>query len=760
MRRLPITMTAAMRGLAVLVLSLLLAATPVPAQDQAPPAGSGEAVSGEPLRNLIEVLRDDAAREALIGELETQLAEEEAPAGDGAPDLSAVAEEPVTLSGRIALMTQAASELAAETVAQSWTQITRLPQMFGALGRADYRLLSMRLFDLAVLAAVVYAAFLAARYVIETARRILKLPDPRKSWFAAVLAVVMLLVTNVMIVIAAWAIGHVVGIVFLGQAGRMPLHHSLFLNAFLVSELVSAVVRAVLAPRRPDLRLVGLSTEEARTLTIRARLVVMTLCYGQMLLVPVFNLYVSLGAGRAVSALAYLVGLALLVNFVLRIRPLVTGWLTSAAAADGRETTLDFMARNWHTPVLLYLLALFVVVLTRPEGELLAIVFATGQILLAVMVGVAVASLLNRLILSGVKLPGRVSESVPLLEQRLNAFVPKALVALRFLVVIAVGAFTLDTLGVFSVAGWLETGVGVRIATAVITVSLILFVAFAAWLTLNSWVDYRLHPRHGAAVSSRERTLLVLLRNAVTIAIFVLALMFTLSEVGINIAPLLASAGVIGLAVGFGAQRLVQDIITGVFIQLEGAIDVGDVVTIGGISGSVERLTIRSAGLRDAEGVYHIVPFSSVDTVSNFMRGFAFHICDMRIPYHQDVDKAAQAMSDAFDELKADPAVGRDVVGSFEWMGIERFGPSEVVLRARIKTNPGKQWGVGRAYNGIVKRIFDDRGIEIPFPHQTLYVRDGTTPAAAPDEPAPKATRRRRPAAGPEIPPSPDDTGQ
>jgi small-conductance mechanosensitive channel len=223
--------------------------------------------------------------------------------------------------------------------------------------------------------------------------------------------------------------------------------------------------------------------------------------------------------------------------------------------------------------------------------------------------------------------------------------------------------------------------------------------------------------------------------------------MFTLSEIGLNIGPLLASAGVVGLAIGFGAQKMVQDIITGIFIQFENAINVGDVVSAGGITGAVERLTVRSVSLRDLSGVYHIIPFSSVDVVSNFTRDFSFWVIDIGIAYREDMGAARQAIFDAFEEVRLHPEVGGFVLADLEWFGLESFGDSAMMLRARIKTWPARQWAVGRAYNEILKRIFDERGIEIPFPQRTLWFgedREGNAPpmrvagAAVRAEPAPQ----------------------
>ena len=263
-----------------------------------------------------------------------------------------------------------------------------------------------------------------------------------------------------------------------------------------------------------------------------------------------------------------------------------------------------------------------------------------------------------------------------------------------------------------------------------LSVSAVLLVAFGLWLALTSWVDYRLNPEFGSVATAREQTLLTLLRNAATIALIIITLMFVLAEIGLDIAPLLASAGVLGLAIGFGAQKMVQDIITGIFIQFENAMNVGDVVTVGGTTGVVERLTIRSVSLRDLHGVYHIIPFSSVDMVSNYVKDYGYFVCDMGVAYRENVDEVKQAMMDAFAELKGDPDQADGILDELEWFGLNSFGDSAVMLRARIKCVPGRQWGIGRAYNGMLKRVFDDRNIEIPFPHQTIFFgesKDGKT---------------------------------
>ena len=189
----------------------------------------------------------------------------------------------------------------------------------------------------------------------------------------------------------------------------------------------------------------------------------------------------------------------------------------------------------------------------------------------------------------------------------------------------------------------------------------------------------------------------------------------------------------LGLAIGFGSQKLVQDVITGVFLQLENAMNAGDFVTAGGLSGTVERLTIRSLGLRDLSGTYHLVPFSSVDTLSNYMRDYSYHLGDYQVAYREDTDTVVARLQDAFAELLEDDEQRGYILDDLEIFGVNELGDSGVTVRVRIKTLPGLQWAVGRAYNRLVKQHLDASGIEIPFPHMTLYFgegRDGTAPPA------------------------------
>jgi small-conductance mechanosensitive channel len=452
-----------------------------------------------------------------------------------------------------------------------------------------------------------------------------------------------------------------------------------------------------------------------------------------MLLTPVVDQTVSIFTGRAVQVMVYAVALLWAIGLVIRHRRAPSAWLAAKAATEGGDPTLRILASVatiWHWPALIWLVSLFVIAVSR-SGAVGPVLAATGRAALVVAVGVAASGLAARGARHGLRLPPTVASAIPLLEGRLNAFLLRFLGALRFLIFAATIATALRVAGVADLQALSSRTLGHDLATSVFDIAVTAVLGFAVWLAVASWVDYRLNPERAVAPTAREQTLLTLLRNAATVAIVLVAGMSILSNLGLDVAPLIASAGVVGLAVGFGAQRLVQDVITGIFIQFENAINVGDVVTVGGVTGTVEKLTIRSVSLRDVAGVFHIIPFSSVDMVSNFNRGFAFHVADLGVAYDSDLAAAKAAVFAAFDDVKADPAFGRSIIGPIDWHGVTVFGDSAITLRARIRTRPGAQWAVGRAFNEAVKRRFDEAGVEIPFPQTTMWIKNregGETP--------------------------------
>jgi small-conductance mechanosensitive channel len=707
--------------LSILFLSDLPAAAQSPAASTEAAADAGKSQDPQ-LKALIDALRNDETRTKLLDALEKA----NSPAAE-TPEANRPPSEDVSSVGRrIAEFTQSVAENAAQSSKEFALQLASIPQRFAALGPDQIDVLMQAVWDVALAIVTTYVIFLLLRWaVLGLFRRI-----GRRAAESGVLRRILLIIVSAAIdagvVLLAWAGGYLITLTAFGDFGTVGLRQSLYLNAFLLVEMFKVVLRIVLSPATGDLRLINIGDAAARLLNNRLTWIAVILGYGQLFVAPVLNQSISPAAGQAMSVVFALVALGIGISMTVRHRQEVKNWLlgeTTGSRSPSRAAQM--VAKNWYWAVLAYFAFLFIIVLTRPAEALLPVLAATAEVIVALLIGLGLTGWLARAKRRGVRLPEHLTRRLPLLESRLNAFIPRLLNIVRVAVVVIILAIILNITGAIDVGAWMETQFGARATSAIVAVLLILLAAFAIWLAMTSWVDYRLNPDYGSVPTSRESTLLTLLRNAATIALVVITLMFVLSEIGINIAPLIASAGVIGLAIGFGAQKLVQDIITGIFIQLENAINVGDVVTAGGVTGTAERLTIRSLSIRDLDGTYHIIPFSSVDTVSNFMKGFSYAVCTIGVGYRENYDEVREAMFEAFEMLKKDPDCSAGIIGDIAWDGITQFADNAVMVRARIKTTAGAQWGVGRAYNTYIKKVFDARDIDIPVPQRTiLFGRD------------------------------------
>jgi len=219
----------------------------------------------------------------------------------------------------------------------------------------------------------------------------------------------------------------------------------------------------------------------------------------------------------------------------------------------------------------------------------------------------------------------------------------------------------------------------------------------------------------------RAETLVRLLRQGVVILVWVIGGLVALREIGLEIGPILASVGVAGLAVGFGAQNLVKDVISGFFLILENQVRVGDVAIVNGTGGLVERLSFRTIVLRDLQGTVHVFPNGSINTLANMTQTWSAFVFDIGVAYKEDVDRVIPILRRVGEEMRADEQFGPSILEDIEIFGVDDFADSAVVIKGRIKTVPIKQWEVGREYRRRIKQAFDREGVEIPFPHRTLY---------------------------------------
>ncbi len=684
---------------------------------------------------LANLLEDDASRERLVQELR-RLASGEDTRPSGTETATPAEEESVSLPQRIADFTQGV----AEGTVSELTAATHALRELDMTGNGALASLAAASLDLAVVIVVTIILFLILRRLaaplFRRASEWAAQPGSAPQLIRRTIAVVAGAIVDVLVVLLAWVGGYLCTLFLVGDTGEMETRHSLFLNAFLLIEVFKAAIRMLFSSRYESLRLLPMAGEEAAYWNAWLARLAGFIGYGLLVAVPLVDLYVGTPIGRAVALLIMLVAFTYALVIILQNRSRVRQRLEDTANASTFAFTrflTSLLARFWHLIAIAYFAALAVVTVTRPEDALPFMAQATGQTVLAVLAGAFFAVVLSQIISRQVHIPEETRQRFPLLEARLNAYIPAALKIMRLVILLLVLAVIADAWNLFDLGTWMVSEAGARFIGTAVSVLLIVFLATLFWVAVASWIEHRLNPETGGGEPGpREKTLLTIFRNAIAVTLIIMTSMIVLAELGINIGPLIAGAGVVGLAIGFGAQKLVQDIITGVFIQLENAINAGDVVTAGGITVVAEKLTIRSLGIRDLSGTYHIVPFSSVDSVSNYMRDFAYHVGEYGVAYREDTDEVIVRLREAFDELKAHEEHAPMIIDDLEVHGVTALADSSVNVRIRIKTLPGAQWAIGREYNRLVKRHFDAAGIEIPFPHMTLYFGEGKEGAAPP----------------------------
>jgi len=712
-----------------LLMALLAFAAPVQAQQ------GGDGSEPPAYSTLADLLEDEQSRQQLIDQLRGM-------ADDVAAEPAASADADPSLPRQLA-------EATSRIVGDVGSQLTSVIDVVGGLvtGSAD----ATSSFDMtaftsaAINLGLVILATVALFIII---RRLARPLFTRISQWSLngqgltpvlrlVLCVALAAVIDVLVVAVAYVGGNLVATFAVGEAGELSTRASLFLNAFLVIELLKAAVRMLFSSRYEGLRLLPVAAADATYWNRWIARLIGLVGYGLMVVVPLVNVYLSPALGQSVGTLimigAFIYAVSVVLRNRVRLRDALNHKADTATMAASR-VSLQLFARTWHLFALAYFLMVLVLTLTRPADALPFVLFATLKTLATVVAGLLLSSLLTQTIGRRIRLSSDLRRKLPLLEPRLNSYVPNALRVIRTLIVVIVVLMVLSAWGAFDLVAWYASEAGRGLVGKVVSVSVILVIAIAAWLGLASLIEHKLNPETGRGMpSARTQTLLALFRNALAIALITMTAMIVLAEIGINIGPLIAGAGVLGLAIGFGAQKLVQDIITGIFIQVENAMNTGDVVTVGGITGTAEKLSIRSVGIRDLAGTYHIVPFSSVDTVSNYMREFGNHVGEYGIAYHENIDEAIEQLKLAFEDLRASEEHGASLLEPLSVAGVVALADSSVNIRVIIKTTPGDQWAVGRAYNRLVKLRFDEAGIEIPFPHTTLYFgedKQGHAPAA------------------------------
>jgi moderate conductance mechanosensitive channel len=715
----------------------------------APAPAIAEQVSAAELEALVATIEDEGKRKALVGQLKAlmEVRRQQAPArpaeGLGASLIDAVSERTREVGDQLVTVARALSDI---PVLYKWLHA----QATNAETRAFWLGLLIKL-------AAVLAVGLVVEHLATLALRRPRQGLENRAEGGPLVRLLFLVGRTIldMLPVAVFAGAAYVMVPLVRLNPGMHVVAFTLVYAYVLLRAILVAARAVLAPTVPALRLPPLDDETANYLFIWVRRLAGVSVFGYFAAEGALLLGLPLGGHAGLLRLVGLVAAAMVAVFVLQNRAAVTAWIrrlpTGRIGTAGMRGLRDRLADAWHVLAIAYVIGVYGVAALGIEGGFQFLIRATVVSVVIIVLARLVMAGLRRLMERGFAVGDDVKARFPLIEARANRYLPVVHVVLRTLILVIAVLALLQTWGV-DAFGWLGTPLGGRIASGGLSIAIVLVIALIVWELVSSAVERYLTKTdaEGNAVlrSARARTFLPLMRNVLLVVLAVIVTLIVLSELGVNIGPLLAGAGVLGLGIGFGSQKLVQDVINGAFILFEDSISVGDVVRVGGQAGLVEALSIRSIRLRDLTGSVHTIPFSSVETVTNMTKEFSYYAMEIGVAYREDTDEVVEVIKAILEELRETPEFGPFILEPLDVMGVDSFADSAVIIKARIKTAPIKQWMVGREFNRRMKKRFDELGIEIPFPHRTLYFgfdKDGSAPPARVATEEPPASRRRAP---------------
>ncbi|QXY84943.1 mechanosensitive channel protein [Salmonella bongori] len=687
---------------------------------------------------LADVLENEASRKALIAQLREAST---TPPTEPAPVITPPAtKDEKTVLENVTTITRQYGDAFATRFAQLYRNITDAPHK-----PFNPQTFTNALTHFLFLAGAVFGLYGAIRLCALPLYRKMgqwarKKNRERSNWLQLPAMIAGAFIIDLLLLALTLFVGQMLSDNFHAGSRTIAFQQSLFLNAFALIEFFKAILRLIFCPNVPELRPFTIHDTTARYWNRRISSLSSLIGYGLIVAVPIISnqVNVQVGAMANVAIMLYITIWALYLIFKNKTE--ITQHLLGLA-----ERSLAFFslfirafALVWHWLASAYFIVLFFFSLFDPGNSLKFMMGATVRSLAIIGIAAFISGMFTRWIAKTITLSPHTQRNYPELQKRLNGWLSSALKVARFLTVCVAIMLLLNAWGLFDFWHWLHYGAGEKMVDILIRIALILFFSAVGWTILASLIENRLASDiHGRPLpSARTRTLLTLFRNALAVIISTITIMIVLSEIGVNIAPLLAGAGALGLAISFGSQTLVKDIITGVFIQFENGMNTGDLVTIGPLTGTVERMSIRSVGVRQDTGAYHIIPWSSITTFANFVRGIGSVVANYDVDRHEDADKANQALKDAVTALMQTEDIRGLIIGEPTFAGIVGLTNTAFTLRVSFTTLPLKQWTVRFALDSQVKKHFDLAHVRAPV--QTYQILPAPVSSPAPDSLPPR----------------------
>lgn len=737
---------AALRLIWIVVASgLLSAGTAVAANAVSQPAAQAAAPtpSSEEINAVIHTLQDPQARDQLIKQLtilsQAQQALPAQPLAQPAPT-PAPTKSQKTTSNTLGHLAKSISEIhlgATQLVMSFLASKKAFEQVILNLESTYQRsVYETALLKICVVILLGYGAFFfSCRLIPKVYKRIARANSQKMG--KKVLNLFMLWILN-LLPIALFILVSYFALVFSHLGEKVQWVLLAWITAFVIVRFLATIYYFLIPFMMHFPNILMLTNEGARFLKNWLVFLTAVIVYGYFVLQVSLFLGISLEFYELLSKMLGFIVVLVLIVFVLR-NPLRVVRIIAArkqrdkpeSIAAERIVTVDFIFR---VIAIIYLLLLYMVWIVRADDFFWFVLKGTVFSLALVFLAVRATQYIHRFLSREFSVNPALKKRLPGVEQRFKRYRRLLDIVLRILIYVSLILMIIKIWNMGQIDVLPDAVKTLMIIKMIVLLGIGLGVLLI-WEISNSLIELAL-TKSGEDISiesGRSHTLLVVARRTVLIVLSTIALLMVLSELGVNIGPLLAGAGALALAFGLGAQAVMKDIITGFLMLMEHQIAVGDYVTIGDKSGTVEAVSIRTVRLRDSNGVVNIIPYSSIVTVSNFTKDFSYAFLEVGVSYRENTDDVIVVLRKLAVDLRKDPIFRPLILEPLEVMGLDRFTDSAVILRARLKTRPGFQWQVGREFNRRMKQKFDELNIEMPFPHTTIYFgerKDGSAPPA------------------------------
>ncbi|MFH1953329.1 MAG: mechanosensitive ion channel family protein [Pseudomonadota bacterium] len=698
--------------------------------------------SAQSLEGLVDLMESQKKRETFVKDLKDLIEAKKAIDARGGVEKAAGAEQKQLLIIRVVFERfEGLSKEVRKAVSIMGLMLEEAPAAIGEVKRflsqsENLSRLLVLFLDagIAVIVALISALFLGRPVRSATAR--MKGPLPSKIGWGCV---------YVLLKAIPYAILCVAFNLLFKALPSLPEGHTivlLFLILLLFYRVAMGAFRVLLSPDEAHLRILSFSDENANYLWIWMRrfafyaffyfMVTQSLMWTHMAQPYFYHLRVLLLIPFPVMLTVFILQIAQEIRMNQK-KEMEEAETTRASSEKARNRLLVAVIRYWPILATGYTWAIFLALMVRYERGFDYLFHATLGTVVTVLIMLLALRAIDWAFRRLFRINERVNQRFPGLEEKANRYVMIVRKGLAVAVTI-VGLGAIGEIWGIPVSDFVASNMGGLIILRAVAIIITLAVIISLIEISNALAAYLVKGKRGGKkkeITQKQKTLVPVIRTAVNIAAGFVGGIIILDRLGVNTTPILAGAGIVGLAVGFGSQTLVKDLINGLFILFEESVRVGDFVMVDKKGGMVEAVGLRTVKLRDINGTVHVIPNSSINTLSNYSKVFSRTVMDIGVAYREDVDQVIAVLKEVAEDLQNDPDYGKSILEPLEVLGLDRFDDSAVIIRIRFKTKPLKQWGIKREFYRRMKRVFDERGIEIPFPHRTIYMgepKEGPAP--------------------------------